>query len=123
MGRPKGGKNRYWSHEEKLRIVKSVIQGEYSLAEISRTEKISHGMLSTWVKRYYEFGDEGLINKVRPGNPLAKYQSRKNLSEIELLQYENMKLKIENERLKKGYTVKGDGQNKKFISINKENLK
>ena len=52
---------------------------------------------------------EGLKNKRKPGNPLAKYSSRKKLTEIEQLQYENMKLRIENERLKKGYLVKGDG--------------
>ena len=48
-------------------------------------------------------------NKKKPGNPLSKFSNRKNLSEIEQLQYENMKLRIENERLKKGYLVKGDG--------------
>ena len=40
---------------------------------------------------------------------MAKYANRKELSELEKLQYENMKLRIENERLKKGYLVKGDG--------------
>ena len=48
-------------------------------------------------------------NKKKPGNPLSKFSSRKNLSDMEKLQYENMKLRIENERLKKGYLVKGDG--------------
>ena len=38
-----------------------------------------------------------------------KYSRRKNLSELEKLEYENMKLRIENERLKKGYMMKGDG--------------
>ena len=38
-----------------------------------------------------------------------KYSSKKNLTDIEKLQYENMKLRIENERLKNGYLVKGDG--------------
>lgn len=52
---------------------------------------------------------EGLIPKKKPGNPLSKFSNRKNLSEVEQLQYENMKLRIENERLKKGYLVKGDG--------------
>ena len=28
MGRPRGGTNKYWSTEEKLRIVKRVDQGE-----------------------------------------------------------------------------------------------
>jgi hypothetical protein len=38
-----------------------------------------------------------------------KYSKRKELSELEKLEYENMKLRIENERLKKGYMMKGDG--------------
>ena len=42
-------------------------------------------------------------------NPLVKFSSRKNLTDMERLQYENMKLRIENERLKKGYLMKGDG--------------
>jgi regulator of replication initiation timing len=62
-------------------------------------------MLSTWVKRYREGGDDGLENKRKPGNPLTKYQNKKQLTDLEKLQYENMKLRIENERLKKGYTT------------------
>ena len=38
-----------------------------------------------------------------------KYSRRKSLTSMEKLEYENMKLRIENERLKKGYMVKGDG--------------
>ena len=34
---------------------------------------------------------------------------RKSLTPQEELEYENMKLRIENERLKKGYILKGDG--------------
>jgi transposase len=66
-------------------------------------------MINNWIKKYRENGYEGLINKKKPGNPLSKYSNKKNLSEMEKLQYENMKLRIENERLKKGYLVKGDG--------------
>ena len=47
--------------------------------------------------------------KIKPGNPLSKYMHKKQLSDIEKLEYENMKLRIENERLKKGYMTKGDG--------------
>ena len=46
---------------------------------------------------------------MKNGNPLMKYSKRKNLNDMEKLEYENMKLRIENERLKKGYLVKGDG--------------
>ena len=60
-------------------------------------------------KKYYEHSENGLENKRKPGNPLLKYSSRKELTELEKLEYENMKLRIENERLKKGYMMKGDG--------------
>ena len=66
-------------------------------------------MLRGWIIKYNKDGLDALENKKKPGNPLSKFSNRKNLSEMELLQYENMKLRIENERLKKGYLVKGDG--------------
>ena len=61
------------------------------------------------LKKYLEQGEIGLENKKKPGNPLIKYSRRKELTQIEQLEYENMKLRIENERLKKGYILKGDG--------------
>ncbi len=109
MGRPKGGKNRYWSKEEKLRIVKKVVEDNCSSKQVAREENISDGMLTKWVKVYLQHGIAGLENKKKPGNPLSKYANRKELSEVEQLEYENMKLRIENERLKKGYMMKGDG--------------
>jgi len=104
MGRPKGGKNKEWSAEEKLKVIRRVLEGETSSHQIQKHEGISSGMIVNWIKKYYEQGYEGLVNKKKPGNPLTKFQSRKNLTELEQLQYENMKLRIENERLKKGYT-------------------
>lgn len=103
-GRPRGGKNRYWSKENKLKVIKRVLSGEISLRELQIKENISSGMVSTWIKKYNEKGEDGLISKKKPGNPLAKYLNRKKLTELEQLQYENMKLRIENSRLKKGYT-------------------
>lgn len=58
-------------------------------------------MLCRWIKKYLEQGEESLENKRKPGNPLVKYCNKKNLSDMEKLEYENMKLRIENERLKK----------------------
>ena len=104
MGRPKGGKNKEWSLEAKLKVIMRVLKGETSTVQIQKNEGISSGMISTWIKKYQEEGKAGLVNKRKPGNPLSKFQSKKNLTEVEQLQYDNMKLKIENERLKKGYT-------------------
>ena len=44
-----------------------------------------------------------------------KYSRKKNLTKEEKLEYENMKLRIENELLKKGYLMKGDGTIVKFM--------
>lgn len=110
MGRFKGVKNErpnhYWSKEEKYEFVKLIIAGENSAMELARANGMkSNGMLINWVKKYQEGGIEALENKRKPGNPLTKFQRRKALTPLEELQYENMKLRIENERLKKGYTT------------------
>jgi transposase-like protein len=105
MGRPKGGTNRYWSKEAKYEYVRLIISGEISLKQLGRENNIAIGMISNWVKRYQEGGIEALENKRKPGNPLVKYSRRKELTEKEQLEYEILKLKIENLRLKKGYTT------------------
>lgn len=107
MGRPKGGTNKTWSAQEKYEVIKPIIEGAISLEQRARELNIkSSGMLCNWTKLYLNGGIDALENKRKPGNPLAKYSNRKELSEIEKLEYEVMKLKIENERLKKGYTSK-----------------
>ena len=110
MGRKKGGTNKYWSAEEKYKVIKPILEFELSSREVTRRTGISNGMLSTWVQKYKKDGMNGLKNKIKPGNPLAKIYSKKIFeNREEQLEYENMKLRIENERLKKGYLVKGDG--------------
>ena len=101
--------NRYWSKEEKLRIVNRVIVDGNSAKSIAREEDISAGMLRNWVKKYLEQGESSLENKRNPGNPLVRYSRRKTLTPIEELEYENLKLRIEKKKKKKGYMVKGDG--------------
>ena len=57
MGRPKGKankNNRYWTKEEKIRIVLRVINHENSLSVISQEEQGNLGQLHLWVKKYLE---------------------------------------------------------------------
>ena len=123
MGRPKGGNNKYWSKEEKLKLIKEHLEMHVSTLEINNRENISNGMYNNWLKKYLELGEKGLENKKKPGNPLSKYVSKKKLSDMAKLEYENMKLRIENERLKKGYMVEGDGQIVIFNGLNNKNMK
>ena len=109
MGRPKGGTNKYWTAEEKYEVIKPIINFEKSSSQVTKETGINNGMISVWIKKYNEDGLNGLENKRKPGNPMSSLMNKKNLTDIEKLELENMKLRIENERLKKGYLVKGDG--------------
>ena len=94
MERKRKEPNRYWAKEEKLRIVNKVIIDGLSTVEVSNQEDISNGMLCRWIKSYLEYGENALENKRKPGNPLSKYSRRKDLTPIEQLEYENMKLEL-----------------------------
>ena len=125
MGRPKGisTPRRSWSKEEKLKAVNRVLINHETAEDVRKDLNINPGLLHTWIKKYLENGEKGLENKIKPGNPLSKYMHKKELTDIEKLEYENMKLKIENQRLKKGYMVEGDGQIVIFNGSKNGNLK
>lgn len=111
----KGQKFKQWSAEEKYKIIEPAIKMEKSLTQISKDLNMNVGLLSTWKKEYLNKGMNGLTPKRKPGNALAKYSSKKNLTKEEQLEYENMKLRIENEMLKKGFLMKEDGTYVKFM--------
>ena len=71
-GRTKGGKNRYWSKEDKYKIIKPILEFEKSSREVTRETGISNGMISNWIKKYKEKGINGLEIKGNLGIP---YQS------------------------------------------------
>ena len=106
----KGQKFKERTAQEKYKIIEPLLNYEATYGQISKKYGINNGSLAAWVNRYKEYGMKGLENKRKPGNPLAKiYAKKKFKNREEELEYENMKLRIENERLKKGYLVKGDG--------------
>ena len=111
----KGQKFKQWTAEEKYKIIKPILKFEKSSALVTKETGINNGMISKWVHQYNEKGLDCLTNKKNPGNPLSKYSNKKKLTKEEQLEYENMKLRIENELLKKGYLMKGDGTIVKFM--------
>ncbi|MBR4394103.1 MAG: transposase [Oscillospiraceae bacterium] len=118
MGRPKGGKNRKWTNEERLKYVLMCEEGHISVEKLAREAGIPRGTLDGWVRRYRAGGVEALNPmKLRTGNHFSALHSSKSLSEEERLRLLVEKLQIENERLKKGYIVKGVGAGKEFVSL------
>ena len=83
--------NRYWSKDDKLKLINEVLNGKSS-QEVARENDISGGMLRGWIIKFNKDGEKGLENKKKPGYPLCKYSNKKNLTDMEKLQYENMKL-------------------------------
>ncbi len=68
-------------------------------------------MICRWLKEYEKNVTDAFNPKKRIGNKFAALNSGKYLTENEMLKLQIAKLEIENERLKKGYWVKGAGQN------------
>ena len=60
---------------------------------MARENDISGGMLRGLIIKFNKEGEQALENKKKPGNPLIKYQKKKYLTNLEKLEYENMKLK------------------------------
>ena len=98
MGRPKGGTNKNHTKEEKLEIVKRNLAGEAALS-LAKETGLSDSMIGKWTRQYMEGGEEALVNKRKPGNPLAKYHRKKELTQTEQLEYKIVLL--ERELLKK----------------------
>ena len=108
----------FCSKEEKLSIVKQVLAG----APVRNWEDrgIDHQQVRTWTKKYLAEGEAGLEPKKKPGNPLAKFERRKELTyeeqlqyQIELLKRELVKKEAEIARLKQRNERKeGDAQRK-----------
>lgn len=119
MGRPKGGTNITHSKEEKLKLVKRMLNGE-SCVQLQKETGIYHSQIHKWTKQYLEGGEAALVNKRKPGNPLAKYTRKKELTPTEQLEYkiallEREVLKRDGEimRLKKSIELeRGDAKRK-----------
>lgn len=122
MGRNKGGTNRKYNFEEKLRICRLHFDAHISVGDISISEKIPQGNLGRWIIQYRDQGEEGLRPK-RRGNPKLGLRKVKGMNELDLLKLENLKLKVEVERLKKGYTVKGVGSKKVYVTLDGKIIK
>ncbi len=90
---------------------------------------ICPSVLRKWRTKYSASGLDGLVSKTgrstnsKKGNQLSKFQRKKILTKEEQLELENLKLKIEVTRLKKGYLVKGVGTKKEYVTIKDSNTK
>lgn len=112
----KGQTKRVWTQEQKSEIVHKHLDEHISVRTLEKQYQADRSMICHWVKKYLAEGESSFVHKGRPGNPFAALHTSKHLSEVERLQLMVAKLEIENERLKKGYRVKGAGVNKEYVT-------
>ena len=115
MGRPKGVKNKEYSYEFKSEAMKDYFENHLSKTETLKKYEIGSGTFDVWKRNYMNGCLE--TGRKRTGNPFSALHTSKSLSKEERLELENLKLRIENEQLKKGYLVKGGGADKEYVSI------
>ena len=119
----KGQARRVWTPEQKAEIVHKHLDNHISVRTLEKEYHADRSMICKWVKKYIAEGECSFVHKGHPGNPFTALHVSKNLSEVERLQLMVAKLEIENERLKKGYLVKGVGAAKEFVTGREKNLK
>ena len=119
----KGQSRRVWTPEEKAEIVHKHLDQHISVRTLEKEYHADRSMICKWVKKYIAEGDSSFVHKGQPGNPFAALNLSKNLSEIERLRLTVAKLEVENERLKKGYWVKGVGVSKEYVTGSEKNMK
>ena len=113
MGK-KGTPHRKFSKEEKMKYVRLHLDEHVSLMQIEREYGIRNTLVSEWVRRYLQDGEEAL--QPRNGNPYAALHRSKNLSEVERLRLLVAKQEVEIARLKKGYWVEGVGADREYVT-------
>ena len=119
----KGQTRRVWTPEQKAEIVHKHLNNHISVRALEKEYHADRSMICKWVKKYIAEGESSFVHKGHPGNPFAALHVSKNLSEVERLRLMVAKLEIENERLKKGYMVKGVGAAREFVTGKERNLK
>ena len=98
MGK-KGTPHRKYSKEEKMRYVRLHLEDHISVRQIERDYGIGNALVSSWVKRYLQDGEDAL--EPHNGNPYAALHRSKSLSGVERLRLLAAKQEVEIARLKK----------------------
>ena len=109
VGKPT--KSRY-SFEFKLEVVRKVIDGGVTAEQLAHEYKLSSGKLvQTWVRAYRRLGEDGLRPRPRgrpPGG--GSPPTPDEMSDLQRLEQENLRLRVENAYLKKLRALRAQGR-------------
>ena len=128
MGKVIGAKYNMKTPEEKEKLIKEFYESKVGAIAFCKEHEIGISTFKEWRRKYSKYGIEGL--KSNTGKFVSQKKAknkgiglRKPKNREEELEIQVIKLQIENERLKKGYIVKGDGAKKEYVSTLEKNTK
>ena len=120
----KGQKKRIWTKEQKLAIIKRYYEEHVSAGSLAEEYEADKSMICRWIRNYNQYGESVFDSKNSgKGNLFSALHISKSLTETDRLRLQLAKLEIENERLKKGYLVKGVGANREFVTLKDVNMR
>ncbi len=113
-----GTRNHLASREEKIRLITAYYDSSMSQAEFCEAHGIYKRTFQRWLKAYNDSGSEALKSR----KDKAVESIAPDLKSEKDLKLEILRLRIENERLKKNYTVQRnpDGT-KEYIRLKEKN--
>ena len=103
--------------EERLKVGKQIYERHLSVSDVMEEYHVSRSTAEGWLTQYKR--SAGLLPEKQKAMPPERYGE---LTREELME-ELMRKDIEIERLKKGYTVKGVGAQKEYVTIKDANTK
>ena len=123
MGKVCSRKNRRWTKEDRIRVVKRYLDEHIGTGTLVKIENVPRGTLRKWITKYLKSGEEALESKKKVGNRFSALHTSKSLTLEERQRLIIEKQQIEIERLKKGYIVKGVGAGKEYVTLRDANTK
>lgn len=117
-----------FSKEERLQIGREIYTDQLKISEAVRKYDINRYTARDYMREYRDENNlppksDGKEEfKILSENKRKRYEDLKDLSREELID-EVIKARVEAERAKKGYSVKGGGQEKEYIILSKESMK
>jgi transposase len=118
-----------YTKEERLDIGRRIYQGEMTMATAATTYGINIYTARDYLRLYKASENVSIPSGYRSGgNQFDTMVTKPDISQYEQMSREELideliRAKVEAERAKKGYEVKGDGQQKEFVPINNKNSK
>lgn len=108
-----------YSKRQRLAIGKRIYDGEITTNIAAVEYDINYYTARDYLRLYKSELKQGNIEEKKKSDEEFDMQDYYNMSRDDLIE-ELIKSKINEERAKKGYIVKGDGRNKQFLVSNKQ---